>query len=296
MGGRLEEGFFGWEYKGKHKDLDAAYKQLLLYRESLENPPLLVVCDMDRIIVHTNFTNTPARIHEISLINLSDPRNLEIVDAIFHDPSKLQPGVTSQAITQKAASKVAEIALLLRNRGFDPQAVAHFLDRIVFCFFAEDIGLLPDLVFSRLLHKSLKSPSFFSKQLPELFQAMSTGGIFALETIPHFNGNLFDAAEILELTADDIEHLHDAAKLDWSAVDPSIFGTLFERGMDPAKRSQLGAHYTSREDIETLVEPVIMQPLRRRWDETRAAVEAALNERKTDGRKRKNRFGIFWNI
>src|SRR3984893_15742793 len=52
--------FFGWEYKGKHKDLNAAYDQLLLYREALENPPLLVVCDMDRLIIHTNFTATAA--------------------------------------------------------------------------------------------------------------------------------------------------------------------------------------------------------------------------------------------
>jgi len=49
---------FGWEYKGTHKDLAAAYQQLLLYREDLGNPPLLVVCDMDRFEVHTNFTDT----------------------------------------------------------------------------------------------------------------------------------------------------------------------------------------------------------------------------------------------
>jgi len=53
------KGHFGWEYKGKHKDLDAAYQQLLLYREDLENPPLLVVCDLDRFEIHTNFTGTP---------------------------------------------------------------------------------------------------------------------------------------------------------------------------------------------------------------------------------------------
>jgi len=51
-----KKGFFGWEYKGKHKNLEDAYKQLLDYREDLENPPLLVVSDMDRIIVRTNFT------------------------------------------------------------------------------------------------------------------------------------------------------------------------------------------------------------------------------------------------
>jgi len=53
-----KRGQFAWEYKGKRKDLEAAYKQLLLYREALENPPLLVVCDLDRFEVHTNFTNT----------------------------------------------------------------------------------------------------------------------------------------------------------------------------------------------------------------------------------------------
>ena len=53
-----KKGFFGWEYKGKRKDLDAAYDQLLLYREDLDNPPLLVVCDMDRIVVHTTGAST----------------------------------------------------------------------------------------------------------------------------------------------------------------------------------------------------------------------------------------------
>ena len=51
-----KRGYFGWEYKGKHKDLAAAYRQLLRYREDLENPPLLVTCDQERFEVHTNFT------------------------------------------------------------------------------------------------------------------------------------------------------------------------------------------------------------------------------------------------
>ena len=53
-----KQGYFAWEYKGPHANLDVAYKQLLLYREALENPPLLIVSDMVQIIVHPNFTNT----------------------------------------------------------------------------------------------------------------------------------------------------------------------------------------------------------------------------------------------
>jgi hypothetical protein len=49
---------FAWEYKGKHKDLDEAYRQLQRYRESLLNPPLLVVCDFERFIIRTNFNGT----------------------------------------------------------------------------------------------------------------------------------------------------------------------------------------------------------------------------------------------
>src|SRR5262249_32019078 len=63
-------GYFGWEYKGKHKDLAEAYKQLLLYREDLENPPLLVTCDLDRFEIHTNFTNTPPVIYKFKLVDL----------------------------------------------------------------------------------------------------------------------------------------------------------------------------------------------------------------------------------
>ncbi|NLO27357.1 MAG: hypothetical protein GX113_04140 [Actinobacteria bacterium] len=69
-----KRGHFAWEYKGKRKNLDTAYSQLLQYREALENPPLLVVCDLDRFRVHTNFTNTPTVVYEFALADLlGDP-------------------------------------------------------------------------------------------------------------------------------------------------------------------------------------------------------------------------------
>ena len=123
-----KKGCFGWEYKGKHKDLDAAYDQLLKYRESLGNPPLLVVCDMDLIIVHTNFTRTAPLVHKIPLAQLGSPRNLEILRAVFYDPDKLKPGTTSEAITAEAASHLAEIAQTMRDRGLPPGDVARMLD------------------------------------------------------------------------------------------------------------------------------------------------------------------------
>jgi hypothetical protein len=260
-----KKGFFGWEYKGKHKDLVAAYDQLLKYREALENPPLLVVCDMDRFEIHTNFTATVSKTYEISLDDLDTPRNIEIMRNLFFDPAKLRPDATSEAITKEVAQRLAQIAQGLRERGLDAMEVARFLDRIVFCLFAEDVGLLPRKLFSSIVEKS-RDPSHFGKLIGQLFAAMNEGGDFGLETIRYFNGNLFTESPVLELTAMEIGHVKAAARLDWSAVDPSIFGTLFQRGLDPDTRAQLGAQYTSREDIETLVEPVVMQPLRREWE------------------------------
>src|SRR5262249_53814525 len=79
------QGHFGWEYKGKHKDLVDAYNQLLLYREDLENPPLLVVCDLDRFEIHTNFTNTAKRVYAFDLEELGQPHNLDVLRKLFLD-------------------------------------------------------------------------------------------------------------------------------------------------------------------------------------------------------------------
>jgi type II restriction/modification system DNA methylase subunit YeeA len=116
---------------------------------------------------------------------------------------------------------------------------------------------------------------------------MAHGGEFGVETVHHFNGHLFSDAEVLTLTSEELDRIHLVTGLDWSAIDPSIFGTLFERALDPAKRSQLGAHYTSRDDIETIVDPVVMAPLLREWDGVRGEVDALLTPgyKKTDAAK-----------
>ena len=70
---------------------------------------------------------------------------------------------------------------------------------------------------------------------------------------------------MLPLEAAEIKTLAELARLDWSAIEPSIFGTLFERGLDPGKRSQLGAHYTDPGSILRIVNPVVVEPLRDEW-------------------------------
>ncbi|MFW6133105.1 MAG: class I SAM-dependent DNA methyltransferase, partial [Planctomycetota bacterium] len=215
---------------------------------------------------------------------------LDIVRRVFTDPESFRPDLTSEAITRETAERISIIAAGLRDRGHEPHAAAHFLMKCMFCLFAEDVGLLADGLFTRLLSQWRQNPDELAGVLTDLFATMRTGGAFGTERIDYFNGGLFDEAPALPLTDPEIGELLAAAGQDWSAVEPSIFGTLFERTLDPSKRAQIGAHYTSREDIMLVVEPVVMVPLRRRWDEVRDEVDAQLARRrkaKTDATKRK---------
>ncbi|MCX6093206.1 MAG: class I SAM-dependent DNA methyltransferase [Candidatus Bipolaricaulota bacterium] len=273
-----KKGFFAWEYKGKHKDLDAAYAQLLRYCDALLNPPLLVVSDMETIVVHTNFNNTVRRDIRLTFDDLTTEAGQAALRAVFTEPERLRADETPEGVTKKAAADFSKLAESLRDRGVDSEEAAHFLIRILFCLFAEDIKLLPDKLVSRLVAETREDPTTFGRRLRELFGHMAKGGYFGLDRIPHFNGGLFDDDTVLDLSRDDLRTLHRVSQLDWSSIEPSILGTLFERGLDPSKRSQIGAHYTSRDDILLIVEPVLMRPLRRRWEEVRKEVEAVAAE------------------
>src|SRR5271166_3638000 len=295
-----KRGFFAWEYKGKHKDLQAAYRQLLDYREDLENPPLLVVCDHDRFEVHTNFERTRPQVYRFSLDDLYSAAPtpncaippLDVLRAVFTDPDSLRPEAAQARVTLHAAEEFAKLSRSLDERGIDSERAAHYLMRLLFCLFADSIGLLPDHLFRQMIELDRANPAKFTRKLRQLFAAMSNkGSSFGPHDIHYFNGGLFADDEVFDLTAADMSVLRSAAALDWSQVEPAIFGTLFERSLNPGKRSQQGAHYTSKEDILLIVEPVVIEPLRRRWEavkaEATALAEAADKERLAEAAAKK---------
>jgi restriction-modification enzyme MmeI-like protein len=271
-------GYFGLEYKRKDADLDEAYKQLLLYRESLENPPLLIVSDINNIVIRTNYTNLATRTITLTLEDLLKPESIQILKTVFFNPEELKPKVTIEHVTQEAAKQFSTLANVLRKFGEEPQDVAHFLIRLLFCLFAEDIGLLPEKLFPRLLSQTRRNSKDFAGVLSQLFRAMNTGGFFGSDKILHFNGGLFNDDHVLQLDSDAMDIISDIDGLDWGAIKPSIFGTLFERGLDPAKRSELGAHYTGEDDIVLTVEPVLMAPLRKEWGKIKDEVRRIKDE------------------
>ena len=271
-----KRGCFAWEYKGRRADLDAAFNQLRQYALALENPPLLIVSDMARFRIRTNWTNSVSVTHEFALDDLVDAAARDKLKWAMSDPERLRPGETRQAVTERAAAAFASLAQGLRTRGHEPQAVAHFVNRLVFCMFAEDAGLLPGNMFTRMLEQARKRPDEFADLARDLFGAMSAGGRVGFEAVAWFNGGLFDDDTALPLDREGIETALDAAALDWSEIDPSILGTLFERGLDPDKRAQLGAHYTDRDKIMMIVEPVIVRPWLAEWETAKTEIAERL--------------------
>jgi type II restriction/modification system DNA methylase subunit YeeA len=276
-----KKGFFAWEYKKKKRDLNVAMEQLVRYAAALENPPLQVVCDTDRFIIRTAWTNAVPKTYEFTLDDLVDPKNLNILHSVFFDPEKLRPTETRAGVTRQAADKFSEIAGRLKSHG-STEEIAHFINQLVFCFFANSVKLLPDGFFPKLLDRAAQKPERAQALFNQLFKAMENGGEFDLTDIAWFNGGLFDGRRALPLNAGDIVLLQSAASFDWSQIDPSIFGTLFEHFLDPDKRAQVGTHntgvhYTDAVKIMMIVEPVILRPLRAEWAIAKAEIEGLLH-------------------
>jgi type II restriction/modification system DNA methylase subunit YeeA len=301
---------FAWEYKGKRRNLVEAYAQLKQYADAFDNPPLLIVSDMQEIRVHTNFTNAIAQQHVIPLAELRSVEARELLRNCFLHPERLLPSQTRESVTAEAAAKFASIAVRLRQH-YDERRVAHFINKLVFCLFAEDIELLPDRIFADILDESIKRPDDFEPMLRELFGAMANrNGRFGTVAIPWFNGGLFDDDDVLPLGILAIRDLTAAARLDWKAIDPTIFGTLFESGLDDKRRAEMaslfdapdpvahtqpelfnvpttdrgvGIHYTDEATIMKIIEPVVVDPLRREWEHTKAEIRA-IEERRARAR------------
>ena len=280
---------FAWENKAPGRNLDEALRQLLGYSLALFNPPLLVVSDRLLIRIHTQFNGHPSEVHAVALHELDQPEKQALLRRLWTDPESFRPKKTSRDITEAAAKSFATLADGLRKRApdrdLDPQGwqdhadeVAHFLTQCLFCFFAEDVNLLPGRMFEKLVSNKTLTSERLTEGLLNLFTKMRTGGMYGNDDIPWFNGGLFKKVNVPKLTIMEMTELRNAAALNWSAIDVSIFGTLFERGLDPSKRSQLGAHYTDPVTIMRIIEPVLVRPLKDQWSEQRLGIEVLMGK------------------
>lgn len=261
-----------------------AFGQAVGYARTLESPPPFVITTdighcfelfaaFDGTGRYSQFPNVKR--HRIYLADLPKKENLDLLRAVFTDPTSLDPSRHAMKVTRDVAARLAELAKALEGAKHEPERVAKFLMRCIFTMFAEDVGLLPKRLFTEALEKYwLPNPTSFQGGIRSLWKAMNDGGDFFVAKLPQFNGGLFKDADALPLTKKQLELLHEAAKCDWAEVEPSIFGTLLERALDPVERHKLGAHYTPRAYVERLVRPTVEEPLREEWDLVRAEVRS----------------------
>ncbi len=250
-----------------------------------DNPPFIVVVDVGHTFeIFADFTQAgkaylpfpDPRTFRIRLADLADAKIRERLRLIWTDPAALDPARVSADVTREVSAHLAELAKSLEQAGHEPEVVAQFLTRCLFCMFAEDVELLPKDSFRELLESISADGAGFEQLVQQLFREMNTGtgkGISMVlrKKLLHFNGGLFADDTVLPINGLQLGLLKNAARQHWASVEPAIFGTLLERALNPDERHKLGAHFTPRAYVERLVLPTIIEPLRAEWANVRAA-------------------------
>lgn len=277
------------------REMKKAKEQALRYARSLPAsdgwPPFLVVVDVGFCMdLYSDFARQGKTYvaypdplnYRVSLEDLAKEEIRERLRLLFTDPLHLDPSKRAAKVTRELAERLAKLAALLEQAGHTPEKVAGFLMRCLFTMFAEDVHLLPEKSFTKLLQDYREQLELLPKALQSLWVSMDKGGFDpALHSlIPQFNGYLFKEQEALPITAAQADLLILASQADWGEVEPAIFGTLLERALQPRERHKLGAHYTPRAYVERLVMPTVIEPLREEWEAARTA--SAILETKGD--------------
>ncbi len=276
----------------RHADKLAEHrKQALDYWHSSDDaalnraaPPYVVLCAFQRFEVWEpgRFPSAPRA--DFTLDKL--PENYEKL--LFLTGTEQEPlfGDSFKELTAEAAKVVAGLyQTLLQRKAAAPETLRSFLLQIVWCLFAEDLGMLEGHPIQRIVEDLIRHPERSSYgELGTLFDVLNDptdyGRHGVLRGTRYVNGSLFAQAAKVHLDASDLAMLVEAAQFDWRKVDPTIFGALMEGCLGHDRRWELGAHYTHEVDIMKIVRPTILEPWRQRIDgaNTLADVRRALDE------------------
>jgi len=170
-------------------------------------------------------------------------------------------------VTKEAADQIAQLYNSLVNRKIEREHAQRFTLQCLVALFAEDTGLFPEKGFFYSIVDDCKKGQSSYDLFTLLFDRMNskepaTGGRF--KGVKYFDGGIFNKIHPMELTPDELDLLYDTSKYDWSKVQPSIFGSIFEDSLGKEERHATGAHYTYESDIMRIVEPTILRPWRER--------------------------------
>ena len=266
-------------------------------------PPFLIVADIGRAFeFYFDWTGDgrgygffpDQQSYRITLEQLRDDATRDLLRDVWLDPAKVDPRKRAVAVTRDIADDLSKVAAQLERDELDRnpgkadfevslgiENTSLFMMRLLFCMFAEDVGLLPEGRFTALLDEAAKQDNHWWRgQLSHLWKTMDTPDehnrfwSFGGTIVRYFNGNLFRDVRVYDLEAQFKERLHRAAKRDWRSVEPAIFGTLLEQVLTVSERSKLGAHYTPRPYVQRLVNATIGDVLVPQWEAVRDSARA----------------------
>ena len=259
------------EMKSAGKDLEKAHSQARDYAFHLEDeelPEYIMVSDFKRIKLYNQVTG------QEWTINLKDLHKKVKLFAALAGYKAAVELPTNREVDIKAAEKMAKLHDILKSHGYDGHELEVYLVRLLFCLFADDTGIFEQNIFFDYVSQSKPDGSDLSFRLGKLFEVLDTPPeerakqILLSDDLKRFayvNGSLF--SEKLSLADFDLHMrkiLLDCATLDWGFISPAIFGSIFQGVMNPEERRELGAHYTSEENILKLIKPLFLDKL---WDE-----------------------------
>jgi hypothetical protein len=261
-------GHIGVEHKSRGEDLDAAMDQLLDYLPGLPDgqlPRLAVVCDFARFKVHDLDTN-----EHVAFALEELPNHLELFGFIA-GYDRQSHYATEEDVNLKATALLADLHDALKDSGYTGHDLRVFLVRVLFVLFADDTGVWERGLFHDYVAlKTSDDGRDLGSALTYLFQVLDTPRATRPSTLDedlaaftYVNGGLFQ--ETLRAPACDRamrDRLLAASKFDWSKISPAIFGSLFQNVMEPAERRNLGAHYTTEQNILRTIEPLFLDELR----------------------------------
>lgn len=255
------------EQKSRGKNLDAAFDQALGYFPGIAErdlPQLIVVCDFARFRVH-DLAN--GQVTEFALADLHQHVRLFGFIAGY----KVQTIQAQDPVNIRAAERMGRLHDALHASGYDGHPLQVLLVRLLFCLFADDTGIFQPAQALRqfIEERTNEDGSDLGPRLAQLFQVLNTPEDKRsknldeqLAAFPYINGKLFEEPlPLADFNATMRTALLDACALDWSAISPAIFGSLFQSIMDEKARRNLGAHYTSEENILKLIRPLFLDAL-----------------------------------
>ena len=255
------------EMKKRGEQLEKHYDQLFEYWTQIvpKRPPYAILCNFDEFWIYDFSQQLFDPVDKILTRDLADRWS----SLTFLLPQPRPPVFDNNRVqvTRDAAAQMAKVFRDLIFRNVVRERAQRFILQLLVALVSEDLGLLPDLIVTRSLADAIKDPPSSYDLLGGLFREMNTpgttdGGRFA--GVQYFNGGLFSVIDPVELRLNELYALEAAAKEDWSAVKPDIFGTIFQQSMDKGERHAYGAHFTSEFDIQKVVGPTITRPWRER--------------------------------